>query len=209
GSKGMAAIKAAGGITFAQDEQSAKFGSMPHNAVAAGAVDFVLPPAGIAKELARIGRPPYVRAALGAYEDSGGDSESTLRKIFQQLRTANGVDFSLYKQNTIKRRIKRRMVLHRIDQLEEYLGFLRSHPAEIRALYDDMLINVTGFFRDAEAFEALTQTVLPAASQGRDGSFRAWVPGCSTGEEAYSIAMCLIEHLGDRLAHVPIQIFPT
>lgn len=209
GSHGMTAIKAAGGLTFAQDEKSAKFGSMPHSAVAAGAVDFVLPPAQIAVELARIGRHPYVLAARDSEEELAEDNAGTLNKILQQLRIANGVNFALYKQSTVKRRIKRRMVVHSLERLDDYLKFLGSHPAEMRALYDDMLINVTGFFRDPPLFDTLKDVVLPAVCRDRAGSFRAWVPGCATGEEAYSIAICLIEYLGDRLARFPVQVFGT
>ena len=209
GAMGMGAIKAAGGITFAQDDQSAKYGGMPQSAIAAGVVDFVLPPEGIAHEIAQIGSHPFIRPGRGKTVEIPADSDGTLAQIFRHLLGAAGVDFSLYKQNTIRRRIKRRMVLHRMERLEDYVAYLRRHPDESKALYEDLLINVTGFFRDPEMFDSLKSVVFPAIGREVRGPIRIWVPGCSTGEEAYSIVISLLEFLGDRVQGAPIQMFAT
>ncbi len=212
GAAGLRAIKAQGGVTLAQDEQSARYSGMPHAAAATGQVDLVLPPDEIAKELVRIIKHPQVarpadrregRAALG--------SARALQKIFVVLRQATGVDFSQYKQSTVERRIARRMVLHKIDSLEKYLQYLQKTPGEVHLLFDDMLISVTAFFREPETFDALKERVFPQIVQekGPDTPIRIWVPGCSTGEEPYSIAIALLEYLAEREMHLPAQIFAT
>ena len=212
GTLGLKCIKAAGGITFAQDEASAKYNSMPHSAIAAGCVDFVLPPAEIARELNRIARQPQILKNLAfmtktALPGEGGDE---LYKIHLLLRNHTGNDFTHYKQSTIRRRIQRRMVLHRLERLKDYLRYLREHPPELDELFQDILINVTGFFRDPEVFDALKQQVFPAIIKNRkDETIRIWVTGCSTGEEAYSITMALLEFLGDNAAGTPIKVFAS
>ncbi|MGH9850237.1 MAG: chemotaxis protein CheB [Blastocatellia bacterium] len=218
GTLGLEAIKAEGGITFAQDEKSAKYDGMSRSAVAAGCVDFVLPPHRIAEELARLASHPYVGAAGAARLDElspadepevgGGDS---FNRILQLLRKATGVDFSHYKSNTVRRRIRRRMALHKLDELEDYAGYLRNHQEEVGNLYQDILIRVTSFFRDPETFEALKEEVFPGLVKQRasDEPLRVWVIGCSTGEEAYSIAIAFLEFAGDRAEHIPIQVFAT
>ena len=217
GTLGCGAVKTAGGITFAQDEKSAKYGGMPRSAVYSGCIDFVLPPKSIAQELVRIGRHPYVARATADSESASAAGSETVHALLVMLREATGVDFTEYKPTTLQRRIKRRIVLHRLEKLEDYLAYIKSNPGELEELYRDVLINVTGFFRDPEAFEALASTVLPAILQARraeDGPLRFWVPGCSTGEEAYSIAIVLTEYLWD---HAPkssasanaVQIFAT
>ena len=212
GTLGLTAIKGEGGITFAQDTRTAKYDGMPASAIAAGCVDFILPPEEIAQELARIRQHPYVAGtSLGVIE--GDDSaEAAMVQIFRQLRRATRVDFSEYKPPTIGRRIQRRMVLHRMEKLGDYVALLQRDHDEVNALYQDLLINVTSFFRNAEAFETLKHIVYPAILRARtNGStpIRVWVPGCSTGEEAYSLAMSLIEFLGDEHIEVPVQIFGT
>ncbi len=211
GTRGLKAIKAEGGITFAQDEKSAKYDGMPRSAIAAGCVDFVLPPAEIAAELGRIGQHPYLGLAtpLKAEELPPGDED--LQRIFVLLRTATGVDFTHYKYSTIRRRIARRMVLHKTDSLEKYLQRLRDDRSELEALYEDILIHVTGFFREQESYQALREEILPRlmSSKPPGEAIRVWVPGCSTGEEVYSLAIVLLEHLGDRANSTPIQIFGT
>ncbi|WP_084386946.1 chemotaxis protein CheB [Anabaena sp. CA = ATCC 33047] len=212
GTRGLESIKAAGGITFAQCEESAKVSSMPNTAVASGYVDFILTPQQIAQELANISRHPYVKKPTPVKPTEvmpeGTDALST---IFHLLRAATGVDFSHYKQTTLKRRILRRMVLYQLDQLEDYVRYLQNNPAEVTALYQDVLITVTSFFRDWEAFEALKTKVFPVLAEGRkpDSPFRIWVAGCSTGEEAYSVAICLLEFLSNKGINIPIQIFAT
>src|SRR5712691_1245922 len=211
GTLGLKAIKAEGGITFAQDEKTAKYGSMPHSAIAAGCVDFVLPPEKIARELARIGRHPYLRVAPPEPVPLPAENDGDLRTLFLLLRNATGVDFRYYKYSTLKRRIVRRMVLHKIARLSQYVRHLRENPGELRALYEDILIHVTAFFREPETFQELKDTILPNLLRAKPPGepVRAWIPGCSTGEEVYSIAMVLLEHLGDRAAGVPMQVFGT
>src|SRR5437899_4541756 len=162
GTLGLAATKAEGGITFAQDEKSAKYDGMPQSAIAAGCVDLVLPPDGIAEELARICEQPYV-----AHSPSSKiaalipDSDPQLKNILLSLRMANKIDFSDYKPANIKRRILRRMTLHKIEKVKEYAYFLQRHPAEVEALYEEILIHVTSFFRDPDAFEVLKTELFP------------------------------------------------
>ena len=212
GALGLKAIKAEGGVTFAQEAASAKYDGMPRAAIAAGAVDFVLPPDGIAQELARIGRHPYVlRATALKSDDLLPETTDALNKIFVLLRGATGVDFSYYKHPTIKRRIARRMVLHRIQNLTNYVRYLRENPAEAQALLHEILINVTSFFRAPESFETLKEKVFPSLLKDHqpETPLRLWVPGCSTGEEAYSLAICLLEAMTTGSGNFLIQIFAT
>ena len=211
GTLGLEAIRAEGGITFAQDEESARYPGMPVSARAAGCVDFVLPPAGIAAELARMGRHPYV-STFPHLDDpplAPGDGEEGIRRICAVLRSATGVDFGLYKPATIRRRVARRMVLLKVEGLENYLLLLAQDRAELDALYEDIFIHVTGFFRDPEALEALRHRVLPRIVENRSPgeTLRVWVPGCSTGEEVYSTAMVLLEALGAKASPPAIRIF--
>ena len=210
GTAGLAEIQAHGGVTFAQDEASAKYDNMPRSAVAAGCVDYVLPPKAIARELARIARHPYLvrdqaPEVLAPAENTG------LSLVFQLLRKTTGVDFTHYRQTTILRRIHRRMVVHKIDKIEDYLKYLQSNPAEAKALYQDMLINVTSFFRNSRVFDALKAQVFPAILKNHspDASVRIWTPGCASGEETYSVAIALLESLGDKASQIHIQFFGT
>jgi two-component system CheB/CheR fusion protein len=212
GTLGIQAIKAAGGVTFAQDEESAKYGAMPRSAIAAGNVDFVLRPEEIARELSRIAKQVhfFTRDEVQETAESGAKNE-TLAKIYALLRNFSRVDFNHYKPGTIKRRITRRMFLRKIDNLEGYFQFLRKNRDEVENLFNDVLINVTGFFRDPDAFESLVKEAFPLMMKNKspDVPIRIWVPGCSTGEEAYSIAIALLEFLGDRVPNLHIQIFGT
>jgi two-component system CheB/CheR fusion protein len=171
GTLGLEAVKAEGGITFAQEPRSARYDSMPRNAIASGCVDFVLAPEGIAEELARISRHPYVApsktAEPGPEEPAQPTGRNGFNKILALLRRATGVDFSLYKTNTLRRRIRRRMILNKLDGLDEYAKYLREHAAEVENLYQDILINVTSFFRDPEAFEVLKKKVFPRIVERR------------------------------------------
>ncbi len=212
GARGLEAVKGAGGITFAQCEASAKVSSMPNTAVATGQVDFILPPSEIAEELAKISRHPYLaRSSAAKAVEVLSEGETAVQAIFRLLQAATGVDFTLYKHTTLKRRIQRRMVLYKLDSLEDYVTYLQGHPAEVLALYDDVLINVTYFFRDAGAFDTLKSKVFPAILKDRapEVPVRIWVAGCSTGEEAYSIAICLLESLESWEIKPPIQIYAT
>jgi two-component system CheB/CheR fusion protein len=212
GARGLEAIKEAGGITFAQCQDSAQVSSMPNTAVTSGQVDFVLTPQEIAKELAKLSSHPYVSSPSPekAAEVIPAD-ENAMTAIFSLLKAATGVDFNYYKPTTLKRRILRRMILAKLERLEDYVRYLQDHPGEVKALYYDVLINLTSFFRDPEAFEALKTKVFPVITkEGSSNSpIRVWVAGCSTGEEAYSIAICLLEYLQNQRINQPIQIFAT
>ena len=212
GTLGMAEIQAQGGVTFAQDEGSAKYDGMPRSVIDAGVVDYVLPPKSIARELVRIARHPYVTNHVIA-ETTELPSQHTngLGTVFQLLRRSTGLDFSHYRQTTILRRIQRRMVVHKIDKLDEYVRFLQTNPAEIKSLYQDMLINVTSFFRNPSVFQAMKSEVFPQIMKSRraDRSIRIWTPACSSGEETYSVAIALLEYLGEKASGNSIQFFGT
>jgi len=212
GTLGIQAVKAMGGLTFAQDDRSAKYNAMPRSAIAAGNVDFVLPPDMIARELARIAKHVHIFAPDEPAEATEIASKNeTMNKIYAVLRNFSHVDFNYYKPGTIKRRITRRMFLKKIDNLEGYLQFLRNNRDEVENLFNDVLINVTGFFRDPEAFESLRKDSFPLMLKNKapTAPIRIWVPGCSTGEEAYSLAIALLEFLGERASNLQIQIFAT
>jgi two-component system CheB/CheR fusion protein len=215
GTLGLEEIKAEGGITFAQDD-TAQHPGMPHSAVASGCVDFVLPPEGIAGELARIATHPFVAVRPGETGRAAAQRDAlrgrqALAPILERLCAASGVDFTQYKVNTLTRRVRRRMVLLKKKELRDYARHLRDDPAEVEALYHDVLINVTSFFRDPELFEALEEKVIPAllADRSRRDPLRVWVLGCSTGDEAYSLAMVLAEAMESVHGHAPPQIFAT
>src|SRR6266481_5238734 len=216
GTAGLRAIKAAGGLTFAQSQGSAKFDAMPRSAIRAGFVDLVLPPGEIAREIERIANHPYIRRPLSdpeGIEKAAYRQADDLGRIFLSLKKQMGVDFSAYKESTLIRRIQRRMALHRIDKMSQYARFMRDNKREIEALFDDLLINVTRFFRDEALFRALKKRFLPALlrnkSKDRQPELRAWVPGCATGEEVYSLAICILETLGRGPSKIRIQIFGT
>ena len=250
GTLGLEAIKAEGGITFAQDE-SAKYDSMPHSAIAAGCVDFVLAPEHIAQELERIAKHPYLIGTDGNTADSAsdtltlgitrrpGDAPATVPisadtapalettgartpaargdpradegfdKILLLLRNHAGVDFALYKSNTVQRRIARRMLLSKHD-LPGYIKFLRGNAVEIATLFSDLLISVTSFFRNPEAFNVLKRVVFPELLKRRSATpIRVWVLGCSTGQEAYSVSMAFAELVEGMPRPPMLQIFAT
>jgi two-component system CheB/CheR fusion protein len=211
GSAGVQAIKAAGGVTFAQDQYTAKFASMPQAAVATNCVDFVLPSDRIAAELLRIGRHPYLAEASPAEQGRIDGDEACFATILAAVQNATGVDFSLYREKTIKRRILRRLALRNIDTLADYARRLENDAEELTALQRDLLIGVTSFFRDPASFESLKTLVYPRILQGRPAHapIRVWVPGCATGEEAFSIAISLSEYLTEAGASFPVQIFAS
>ena len=217
GARGLEEIKSAGGITFAQDEASARFSGMPRAAIDSGCVDFVLPTADIARELLRIKDHPYLdhdssaAAADGPAAPAPSPYEDNLRQIFRAVRMHYGVDFSHYKRSTMERRLARRLALRQIVDLADYARLLQSEPAEAHALGNDFLIRVTGFFRDPESFRGLAETVWPAVFDGRahNDPLRIWVPGCASGEEAYTVAILLLEYMTEHSAVAPIQIFGT
>lgn len=192
GTLGLQVIKAYGGITFAQDEASAAFDGMPKSAVRIGAVDFVFPPAKIAEHLLTINHPfhdDYSKKEIAGTIPER--DEHIFKQLLTVLRVRRGVDFTYYKPSTLKRRIIRRMALNNIKKPHDYLGFLRENMDEQDALYNDMLISVTNFFRDPASFELLCKTIFPALIEQKNGNepLRIWIAGCTTGEEAYSTAI--------------------
>ncbi|MEH1842875.1 MAG: CheR family methyltransferase [Nostoc sp.] len=212
GAQGLKAVKVAGGVTFAQSQSTARFDDMPNTAVATGNVDFVLPPEAIAEKLVALSHSPFLLdpKPLTVIEQPPQPGDA-LTIIFALLRTRTGVDFTLYKPTTLDRRIQRRMLLYKLENLEDYAQYLQAHPNEVQALYEEILIHVTSFFRDPEAFEYLKTQVFPSISQNKsvDNPIRIWVAGCSTGEEVYTIAICLLEFFSDCASLPPIQIFAT
>jgi len=212
GTQGLKEIKQAGGITFAQDD-SAKFSSMPKSAIAEGVVDFIFSPKEIARKLTWMSNHPLIKQtrASKSPEDEIENSNPSLKLILQLLLKKKNVDFSHYKMNTIKRRMLRRMVMHKITTLKQYAGFLEKKNNEVELLYQDLLINVTEFFRDADAFELLKKTLLPGLlkSKAPGKPLRIWVVACSTGEEVYSIAMVLMELQDNKTKDIPFQIFAS
>ena len=215
GTVSLEAIKAAGGITFAQDIASSQFGGMPQSAANTGQVDFILPPQKIAEELVKIscreGTQIPNHQSLNQVSLVELNCETLLTQIFGLIRTTTGVDFTDYKHATLNRRILRRMALHRLERLEDYGSYLQNNPTELAALQQDLLINVTSFFRDPEAFRVLKEQVFPRIIQYQspDLPLRVWVAGCATGQEAYSIAICLLEFLENQINQPRIQIFAT
>ena len=211
GTLGLKAIKGEGGITFAQDN-TAKHDGMPRSAVNAGCVDFVLPPAQIANELSRLSKHPYLSGGQPAAPPAApAEKDDDFNTVVRLLSVAVGVDFSHYKPPTLRRRIERRMVLSKQPTLKEYAQYLKDNPAELQTLFQEVLIQVTGFFRDPKMFVSLRETVFPKLLENRstDAPLRIWVPGCSTGEEVYSLAICLLEFLGDQALQTPVKIFAT
>jgi two-component system, chemotaxis family, CheB/CheR fusion protein len=207
GTHGLKAINEVGGITFVQEPSTASQSSMPQSALDAGCADFCLNPAAIADELVRLAKHPYVVSARpGRVFD-----DDVRNKLFILLRNAFGVDFSAYKQPTIERRIQRRMALHKLEHLGDYLKYVMANASELNILYSDLLIGVTGFFRDGGPFESLKTLVFPQLLEHRtvDEPIRIWVAGCATGEEVYSIAMLLLEYLEERAPNYRLQLFAT
>lgn len=209
GTLGLQAIKAAGGITFAQDARTAKFDGMPKSAVAAGVVDYVLPPAGIALQLVALAREAQVPVEPPDATEPPEDAE--IARILQLVRSATGVDFAHYKHGTLARRIKRRMALRGFETLEDYCRDLAQNREEANALCENCFITVTAFFREPSVFEELKRIVFPTLveNRGPEDPIRIWVPGCASGEEAYSIAICLMEFLDESKLSFPIEIFAT
>jgi two-component system CheB/CheR fusion protein len=211
GTMGLKAIKAEGGIAFAQEPATARYDGMPRSAIAAGCVDSILSPQGIASELIRLCQHPYISKQRSSDEAAPDSADSDLTEIFSMLRAAMGVDFAQYKPGTIRRRTLRRMALHRFENAHQYVRYLRQNREELNLLFEDILINVTGFFREGATFEALHSSVFPEIMKDRrpEDPIRVWVPGCATGEEAYSAAICLLEYMREARAELTVQIFGT
>ncbi len=210
GTLGLRAVKSAGGMAMAQLPESCEYDGMPCSAIATGLVDYVLPPGDMPAQINT-----YLRQSPAEKIDLEPSSsrwpEGALKKIFAILRARVGHDFSKYKRKTVVRRVERRMAVNEIASLSDYVRFLQSNTAEGQALFEDLLIGVTGFFRDPEAFEELQQRAIPLLFTGKEpgGSLRVWVPGCSGGEEAYSIAILLAEHMATLKHSYKVQVFAT
>ena len=210
GTLGVRAIKGEGGMVMAQTPESTEYDGMPRSAIATGIVDYVLPPAEMPAQLIAYAAHAYGKTKRPVSEPAPKEADD-LKKIFILLLSQTGHDFSGYKQNTISRRVERRMAVHQIDHLNDYIRFLQQTPTEVDALFRDLLIGVTRFFRDPDAFVALQEQILPHLFAGRStgATLRIWVPGCSTGEEAYSIAMLLKEQIDEAKNSFKLQIFAT
>ncbi|MGE5105037.1 MAG: chemotaxis protein CheB [Betaproteobacteria bacterium] len=216
GTLGLRAIKAHGGITIAQDPAEAEYDSMPRNAIASGAADFVLPAREMSDKIVRLWHNAQkielpVLPDAPSVEDAAAEAEEALRDILATVRARTGHDFSQYKRATLMRRIERRLQVNQLQRLSDYRTYISGHAPEASALLHDLLINVTSFFRDPAAWQSLQQHVIPAlfAGRKREQNVRVWVVGCATGEEVYSLAMLLQEHM-QTLADPPtVNIFAT
>lgn len=210
GTLGVRAIKGEGGMVMAQNPSSTEYDGMPRSAIGTGLVDYELPPAEMPAQLMA-----YVSHAFGKLPRAGAPpaskTDQSLQKIFILLRAQTGHDFSLYKPSTIRRRIERRQAVHQIDAIDGYLRYLQQTPAEVDALFRDLLIGVTRFFRDPEAFRVLEEQAIPAIFTGKPAGsmIRVWSTGCSTGEEAYSLAILLQERLVKLNQNYKLQVFAT
>ncbi|MCB2180518.1 MAG: PAS domain-containing protein [Desulfobulbaceae bacterium] len=210
GTLGVKAIKGEAGMVMVQDEESAKYDGMPRSAIATGLADYVLPPGEMPGQLVKYLRHAVNKKTATILADDGRMPDA-LQKICILLRSRTGHDFSLYKKNTILRRLERRMHVHQIDEVKDYVTYLQKSEVEADILFKELLIGVTNFFRDAQAFEALRGKILPELLKEKpDGdTLRVWVAGCSSGEEAYSVAILLQEVMEDLGRRFNVQIFGT
>ncbi|MEY4736982.1 MAG: hypothetical protein RL302_1301 [Pseudomonadota bacterium] len=210
GTLGVRAVKDAGGMVMVQNAESSEFDGMPRSAIATGLVDYQRPPAEMPAQLVA-----YTAHTFGKLPRSGmpasPSTEGALRKIFVLLRAQTGHDFSQYKPSTIYRRIERRMAVHQLETIDTYVRYLQQTPPEVDALFGDLLIGVTNFFRDPEAFQVLEEQVIPSLFTGRPSGamVRVWSTGCSTGEEAYSLAILLVERMEALKQSYTVQVFAT
>ena len=209
GTRGVRAIKEAGGVVMVQDEDSAKFNGMPRSAIATGIVDYVLPPDRLAAELQHYAAGDF--KLTRALDETMPRTGTALAKILMLVKRKTGVDLSFYKETTIIRRIERRMAINQIKEIERYISFLEEFPQEVSTLFKEILIGVTRFFRDPEAFDVLADRVIPALINGKSGTepIRIWVAACSTGEEAYSLAILVQEFLEEHELSADVKIFAT
>ncbi len=207
GAHGIRAIKAEGGITIAQQESTAKFSNMPHAAISTGQVDLILPPDAIARKIQDFIEQPGNMLKLA--QQGMADGEDEIGEILLLLLRQTNSDFRDYKRATLLRRLERRMTVHKCKELHEYIELLHQRPEELYELHNDILISVTSFFRDPDAFQGLRNCLPSLFQQKYMTDLRIWVAGCATGEEAYSIAIMLSEFLGSRISNYKIQIFGT
>jgi two-component system CheB/CheR fusion protein len=210
GTLGARAVKGEGGMVMAQNPESTEYDGMPRSVIGTGVVDYVLPPAEMPQQLMAYGARAFGKAPRQG-PSSDQRHEDDLKKLFILLRAQTGHDFSQYKRNTVVRRVDRRMAVHQVERLSDYVRYLQQTPSELDALFRDLLIGVTSFFRDPKAFAALQALVIPLLLAGKPpgATIRAWVPGCSTGEEAYSIAILLLEQIESLKKGHTLQIFAT
>lgn len=210
GTLGIRAIKEVGGMVMVQDNVSAKFDGMPKSAIATALVDYILPPEQMPKELLKYTRHPYIKDGE-TKEELGKMGEDVLSKILEIIRNRLGVDFANYKPNTLIRRLERRMSINQINKIENYIKLLNQSPQEVQILYKELLIGVTQFFRDSESFQILKQKVLPVIfeEQDKESQIRLWTVACSTGEEAYSVAILLQEYMDEQNIIRDVKVFAT
>lgn len=207
GTQGLKAINGESGMVMVQDPKSAAFDSMPRSAIATGLVDYVLPPEEMAEQLI-----DYIKKGVVKTTEIISESAiNSMQKIILLIRNKTGHDFSFYKPSTINRRIAKRMNIHQIEKLTDYVRYLQEDPSEVELLFKELLINVTTFFRDPEAFEVLKAKVMEDIIENKTGDqpIRIWVPACSTGEEPFSIAMVFKEYLDEMKSDLKVQIFAT
>jgi two-component system CheB/CheR fusion protein len=206
GTLGIRAIKAEGGMVMAQTPESSEYDSMPRSVIDTGLADYILSPKEMPAQLIA-----YVTQVFGKISYPPAKAEDVMNRIFNMVFSQTGHDFSHYKKGTITRRIERRMAVHSIRHLEEYVQYIGKKPSEVEALFRDFLISVTNFFRNPKAFDALQEEVIPQIFAGKNinETIRVWVPGCSTGEEAYSIGILLQEHMETLRRTFKVQIFAT
>ncbi|MHB1324138.1 MAG: chemotaxis protein CheB [Coriobacteriia bacterium] len=211
GALGLAAVKAAGGMTIAQEPSTAEYGGMPKASIKAGAADAVLDPEHIAEELVRLGRHLSLRESRPRDETAEAVDDAVFVKILSLVREATGLDLTSYRKTTLVRRISRRMLLEGVTTMKDYLGALQERSSEVEALYRDILVNMTEFFRDPDALDALKREVFPEIlkRKGSGESIRIWVPGCAKGQEAYSILITLVELLDGQSSCPEIQMFAS
>jgi two-component system, chemotaxis family, CheB/CheR fusion protein len=199
GTAGVEAIRAGGGVTFAQAADTAKFDSMPRSAIESGCIDFVMSPEKIAAELAWMSTHPNLRRKPEHSREEPKDDDRVFDSILNLVSTSQGADFTKYKPNTIRPATQQRMAALRIASLAAYLTYLGEHPEEVAKLSNLVLIPVTEFFRNPEVFEDLANTVYPAiVGDTSKGTLRIWVVACSSGEDAYSLAITLLEFRGAK-----------
>jgi two-component system CheB/CheR fusion protein len=210
GTLGLRAVKSEGGMAMVQDPASTEYDGMPRSAIATGLVDYVLRPSEMPGQLIDYARRAFDKRFRQVISPAA-KSDDALKKIFILLRARTGHHFSQYKQNTIMRRVERRLIVHRIERLDEYVHYLQQSRTEVDMLFHDLLIGVTSFFRDPEAFAALEQEAIPRlfAGKPRNSPVRVWVPGCASGEEAYSIAILLQEQVEALKQGFKIQVFAS
>lgn len=210
GSRGICKIHDAGGLVLVQSEETARFDGMPKSAMETGVVDLVLAPEDIGPTLARYAKNPVIRE-LPAGDELPPVDEDAMNHLLRLLRDAHGIDFSYYKPSTVRRRIERRLLMSRLDDFEKYVEQVEENPDELNSLYRDLLIGVTQFFRDRDAFQVLETQVIPEllADHSPDEELRIWIAGCATGEEAYSLGILVQECMSRMSRSLDVKIFAT